>query len=42
MYRKGVDAGSLDGAEVMRPTAKGEVLTSVPDGTTYADFMSRL
>jgi hypothetical protein len=42
LYRDGVDAGTLNGAEVMFPTSKGEVVTLVPDGTTYADVMSRL
>jgi len=42
LYRNGVDGGTLDGAEVMFPTGKGEVVTLVPDGTTHADVMSRL
>jgi hypothetical protein len=42
LYRNGVDGGTLDGADVMFPTSQGEVLTLVPDGTTYADVMSRL
>ena len=42
VYRNGVDAGALDGTDVMFPTSKGEVVTLVPDGTTYADVMSRL
>jgi hypothetical protein len=42
LYRNGIDRGTLNGPEVMFPTAKGQVVTLVPDGTTCADVMSRL
>ncbi|HXI56831.1 MAG TPA: hypothetical protein VNO55_12280 [Polyangia bacterium] len=42
LYRNGVDAGPLSGAEVTLPTAVGDVLTLAPDGTTYAQIMSEL
>ena len=42
VYRNGVDAGSLSGPELMLPTAKGEILTLAPDGTTYATIVAGL
>jgi hypothetical protein len=42
LYRNGVDAGTVNGGEVTLPTAKGEILTVAPDGTSYAQIMSDL
>ncbi|HEY2899134.1 MAG TPA: hypothetical protein VGL59_01065 [Polyangia bacterium] len=42
LYRNGVDAGTLSVPELTLPTAKGEVLTLAPDGTTYDQIVSNL
>jgi hypothetical protein len=42
LFRNGADAGTVAGAEVTIPSAKGEVVTLVPDGTSYADAVARL
>ncbi|HET6280146.1 MAG TPA: hypothetical protein VFH73_04245 [Polyangia bacterium] len=42
LYRNGVDAGAVTGPELMLPTAKGEILTLAPDGTTYATIVAGL
>jgi alpha-L-fucosidase 2 len=42
VFRAGVDGGTASGAEVTLPTAKGEVLTLVPDGTSWAEAVSRM
>ena len=40
LYRNGIDAGTSTGAELVLPTAKGEVLTLAPDGTSYAEIVA--
>jgi hypothetical protein len=42
LYRNGVDAGTTSGGELTLPTAKGDVLTVAPDGTTYAQIIAAL
>jgi alpha-L-fucosidase 2 len=42
LYRDGADAGTVGGAEIALSTAKGEVLSLAPDGTPYADIVSRM
>jgi alpha-L-fucosidase 2 len=42
VFRAGVDAGTATATNITLPTAKGEVLTLVPDGITWADAVSRM
>jgi alpha-L-fucosidase 2 len=42
VYRNGADAGTAAGTEITLSTAKGEVLTLAPDGTSYVDAVARL
>jgi alpha-L-fucosidase 2 len=41
LYRDGADAGPVSGTEITLPTAKGEVLSLAPDGTSYNALVSR-
>jgi alpha-L-fucosidase 2 len=42
LFRDGADAGTVTGPEVTLPTGKGETLSLAPDGTSYADIVSRM
>ncbi|HVZ75038.1 MAG TPA: hypothetical protein VHJ20_21800 [Polyangia bacterium] len=42
VFRDGADAGTMSGTEVTLPTAKGQVLTLVPDGVSWADAVTRM
>jgi len=42
VYRNGNDAGSVGGVEVAIPTAKGDVVSVAPDGTSFAEIMARI
>ena len=42
VYRNGVDAGTLSGAELTLPTAVNEVIHLAPDGASYQAILDKM